>query len=346
MYTCPFAGRCDCPVKFRVVTNESEVFLYTHGKHTPESHQKDQIVRGLKLPQKAAVQSAVRVHPMASASDVRRSLNLVEKSRRDEVYISPSKKRAVQREVSRVRGEVLAEFSCGERIDRTQGSLTRMCDKMYIKKLVEEHNRPGGKHLELHQPICLGYQFEKGVTFANWSTPFLALNSARSMNSEWPVQMGFDSSGSISDTKFDLVGITTNSLRSRANPICLAIANKESADAYEHTYETMESGLFQLVGRIIRCDPPCELCAAIEEQVQQPVMRAELEPPKKKKGQPDPPRKKFSIPLAHPLCDNTTKFSKFIHKKKPHLKGKINQCAAHLTGKQHCINSFLHNALA
>ena len=275
---------------------------------------------------------------MASASDVRRSLNLVEKSRRDEVYISPSKRRAVQREVGKVRGEVLAEFSCGERIDRTEGSLTRMCDKMYIKKLVEEHNRPGGKHLELHQPICLGYQFEKGVTFANWSTPFLAMNGARSMNSEWPVQMGFDASGSMSDTKFDLVGITTNSLRSRANPVCLAIANKESADAYEHMYETMESGLFQLVARTIRCDsesdPPCEVCAAIEEQVQQPVMRNELDPPKRKRGEPAPPKKRFSIPLAHPLCDNTTKFSKFIHKKKPHLKGKINQCAAHLTGKR------------
>ncbi len=129
------------------------------------------------------------------------------------------------------------------------------------------------------------YQFEIGVTLANWSTPFLALNAARSMNSEWPplagaesLQMGFDASGSISDTKFDLVGITTNSLRERANPVCLAIANRESADAYEHTYETMEARLFQLVGRTIRCDPPCELCAAIEEQVQQQVMRAELEP--------------------------------------------------------------------
>jgi hypothetical protein len=150
------------------------------------------------------------------------------------------------------------------------------------------------------------------------------------MDSEWPVQMGFDAFGSISDTKFDLVGnslgITTNFLRSCANPVCLTIANKESAvcaDAYEHTCETMESGLFQLVDRTICCDPRCKLCAAIEEQVQQPVMRAELEPPEKKKGQvpgqPDPPKKKFSIPLVHPLCDNTTKFSKFIHKKKPHL---------------------------
>jgi hypothetical protein len=169
------------------------------------------------------------------------------------------------------------------------------------------------------------------------------------VNSEsgWPVTFGFDASGSISNTKFDLIGVTTNSLRSRANPICLAIANKENADAYEHTYESMEAGLFQVVGRILRCDPPCELCAAIEEQVSQPLLRAELEPPKKpkrSKGQPKDKekkleKKKFSIPLAHPLCDNTTKFSKFIHKKKPHLKGKINQCAADLT----CIRSRLHN---
>jgi hypothetical protein len=32
------------------------------------------------------------------------------------------------------------------------------------------------------------------------------------------------------------------------------------------------------------------------------------------------------------MCDNTTKFSKWIKKKKPHLKDKILQCAAHLTG--------------
>jgi hypothetical protein len=32
------------------------------------------------------------------------------------------------------------------------------------------------------------------------------------------------------------------------------------------------------------------------------------------------------------MCDNTTKFSKWIKKRKPHLKDKILQCAAHLTG--------------
>ncbi len=171
---------------------------------------------------------------MANSTDVRRNLNLVDKKRRDEVYISPAEKRTVQHEVAKERRKVLSEFTSGEQIDRTEGSITRMCDKIYIRKLVAEHNMPGGAHLQLHQPVCLGYQFEKGVRLANYTTPFLLLNGDRAVNSEWPVTMGFDGSGSMSNTKFDLVGITTNSLRSRANPICLAIANKESADAYEH----------------------------------------------------------------------------------------------------------------
>jgi hypothetical protein len=41
---------------------------------------------------------------------------------------------------------------------------------------------------------------------------------------------------------------------------------------------------------------------------------------------------KFEIPLEKPMCDNTTKFSKWIKKKKPHLKDRILQCAADLTG--------------
>ena len=64
-------------------------------------------------------------------------------------------------------------------------------------------------------------------------------------------------------------------------------------------------------------------------------MRDELRPRKKKKGQPLE-KKKFQLPLANALCDNTTKFSKFIHNKFPNFKGKILQCATHLTG-DNCI---------
>jgi hypothetical protein len=40
----------------------------------------------------------------------------------------------------------------------------------------------------------------------------------------------------------------------------------------------------------------------------------------------------FRLPLEKPLCDNTTKFSKFIYKHFPLLRKRIGQCAAHLTG--------------
>ena len=302
-----------------------------HGKHTPESHSIDRSIRGLKLPQKAAVASAVRVQPMASATDVRRSLNIVDKARRDAVYVSPSKGRAMQREVAKVRREVLSEFSCGEKVDRTEGSHTRMCAKIFIKDVVAEHNRSGGAHLQLHAPVCVGHQFSHGRTLACFSTPFLLLNAARGVNDGWPLQLHFDSTGGISDSKIDVLGITVNSLRNKSNPICLCIANQEDADGYEFMYESMEAGLFQLLGRTCLCSESCEVCDAIREQKVQAPMRDQLRPPKKKKGPPEP-KKKFQLPLANALCDNTTKFSKFIHSKFPNFKGKILQCAAHLTG--------------
>ena len=348
MYHCPFFNRCSCDVKFRVVTTESDVFLYTHGKHTEDSHSSENTARQesrprLTLQQQAAVQDVVRSHPMSSSSDVRRSLNLSDSSARDRVYISPSKARLIRRESAKVREAVLSKYTHGERIDKTEGSLTRMCEKIYIEKLVAEHNRPGGKHLDLHEPLCVGYQFEKGVSFGCFSSAFMLLNTARAVNSEWPLHLGFDATGSMSDTKFDIIGVTTNSLRTRANPVCLAMVNKECADGYEHTYEAMEAGVFQIVAKLKTCsEPDCEMCNAVREQVEQAPMRAELTPPKPRaKGQPVP-KKKFKLPLQNPLCDNTTKFSKFILKKHPHLRRKILQCAAHLTGTS-LLNEFLLN---
>ena len=70
--------------------------------------------------------------------------------------------------------------------------------------------------------------------------------------------MNFDSTGGVSDAKIDVLGITTNSLGNRSNPICLAIANQEDADGYEFMYNSMESGLFQCLDRT-------NLCAGIVE---------------------------------------------------------------------------------
>ncbi len=87
---------------------------------------------------------------------VRRLLN--------DVFISPSKLRSVQRETAKVHEDVLLPFTDGERVDSTEGkSLTSTCWRIYLKTLAEEHNR-GGKHLELHSSVRLGYTFKRNVT--------------------------------------------------------------------------------------------------------------------------------------------------------------------------------------
>ena len=175
-----------------------------------------------------------------------------------------------------------------------------------------------------------------GVVFGCYASPMLLLNMTRGINSQWSSVVGFDTTFGITSKKFELMGISVNSLRRKSNPVCLCIVKKEEAIAYETMYNSMEGGVFELVHNLKLCKQAkhCEMCDAVREQIEQGPMRDLLTPPKpkKKKGKEVPVPFKFEIPLEKPLCDNTTKFSKWIKKKKPHLKNKILQCAAHLTG--------------
>jgi hypothetical protein len=295
----------------------------------------DKITKFLSIPQSAAIEQMVMTNPMASSTSVRRGLELLD----DEASkVSPSKQRMVQRAVARARARVLEPFTQGEKLDGDQGSLTRLSDKMYLRKLVAEHNE-GGKHLELHQPVCLGCQYSDGsdgVTFGCYTTPFLLLNPCRAVNTEWPALYGFDATFGLSDKNWELVGMTVNSLRRRAHPCVLAIANKESAIAYEKLWDSTEGGVFELVNnpKLCKQSKHCEMCDAVREQIEQQGIRDILTPP------PNPKMDKngkaapfiFQLPLDKPLCDNTTKFSKWIKKWKPKLADKTLQCAAHLTG--------------
>ena len=270
--------------------------------------------------------------PMLNATNVRRCLDLLDEPA---VRISPSKQRLVQRAVAKARARTLQPYTQGEKLDGEEGSLNRLCEKIYLESLVEEHNS-AGKHLELNQAVCVGYQFSEGVIYGNFTSVNLLLHAMRSVNTRWPMGMGFDATFGLSNKQFELMGITTNSIKRRANPICLAIVNKESAIGYEKMFDGMEGGVFQLAHKLRLCRPnkKCEVCDAVREQIEQEPMQDILTPPKPKKkgGKIIEEPFVFQLPLEKPMCDNTTKFSKWIAKKKPHLLYKILQCAAHLTG--------------
>jgi hypothetical protein len=314
---------------------EVAIKLESQGEHSAESHADDKITKFLTLPQTAAVQQMVSTNPMVNATTVRRGTQLLpDESGR----ISPSRSRLVQRAVAAHRSRVLEPFTQGEKLDGEEGSLTRLSEKIFLRTLVEEHNA-GGEHLQLHKPVCVGHQFRDGVVFGCYTTPMLLLHPTRVINSNWPFHAGFDTTFGITSKKFELMGISVNSLRRRSNPVCLCIVKKEEAIAYETMWNTMEGGVFELVHNLKLCKQSkrCEMCDAVREQIEQGPMQKLLIPPKPSKNKKGDARAssrpfKFEIPLEKPMCDNTTKFSSWIARKKPHLKDEILQCAAHLTG--------------
>ena len=239
LYHCPFNARCECAVKFRVVWQGEDWTLQCQGKHTPESNANENVSRGFTL-QERAIQQVVRANPLASSTELLRNLDLQEKA----VYVSPTKSRAVARLTTQARAEVMERYTGGKEVKDTQGALTRTCKDIYLVDPIEEHNRQGGKHLQLHEPVCLGYQFHRNVVFSAFTSVYLLGNTLRAINSGWPLHLGFDSTGGLSSTKFDTIGVTTNSLRNRANPVAWSFVSQESAVAYECTYESIEGGAF------------------------------------------------------------------------------------------------------
>jgi hypothetical protein len=175
----------------------------------------------------------------------------------------------------------------------------------------------------------------------------------------WPFLAGFNTTFGITSKKFEQMGISINSLRRRANPVCLCIVKKEEAMAYETMYSSMEGGLFELVHNTKLCKQSnqCEICDAVREQIEQGPMRDLLTPPKPKMNKNKRGEKvlfKFEIPLKKPMCDNTTKFSKWIKKKNrtsrikfynvlhtlPALLGRRDRIQRFLTTRRHTRSSY------
>ena len=131
------------------------------------------------------------MNSMANSSTVRRGLDILPESA---VKISPSKLRLVQRAVSKAQARTLEPFTQGDDLKGEEGSLVRLSKKIYLQTLVEQHNS-GGKHLDLHQPVCLGFQYSDGVIYCNYSTPMLLLHPSRGVNAGWPLQKQIQSLG-------------------------------------------------------------------------------------------------------------------------------------------------------
>jgi hypothetical protein len=193
-FICPFKKRCGCNVKFRVTATADVIQLEAQGEHTAESHAQDKVAKVLTVQQSSALEQMVSTNPMASSKTVCRGLELLPGSASK---ISPSKLRLVALAVSAARARALQPFAQDEDLKGEEGSLTRMSSKIFLSDLVDEHNR-GGKHLELHQPVCLEHQFKAGVVFGCYTTPMLLLHVPRAVNYQNPNGLCLQASTALS----------------------------------------------------------------------------------------------------------------------------------------------------
>ncbi len=130
--------------------------------------------------------------------------------------------------------------------------MQRLAEEMCIVKLIHLHNR-GERDLDLHEHVCCGSQFSLGVSFMCHTTLHFLMNMARAKSCCWQLQGHFDGSFIFCEKSIAMLGFGMGSLDAHFNPVCFAITNGETAEAYEWTYRLLQSRHPILV-RSIRSD--------------------------------------------------------------------------------------------
>jgi hypothetical protein len=319
--------KAQCHVCFNVREFEDRTELWTSGKHDRMSHSTDKSA-GLTDKQRLGIQEAVRVCPMQVGSV------LVDRSKKfspsKRILVSDKNVRAASRLVRRERQEVLSgDLLEGITIDGSNGAMTQVCEALSLPRLIARHNDPHDAfHLDAHQPVCCGYQFEDGVTYMTISTLHLLINLARAKNAQDEVQGHIDGSFGYCVKDFCLIGFGVNRLGAHFNPVSISISNTESKEGIKNAFRASTSGAYQVFRDIQRCENPvCLTCSMIRKA----DVGAFLQHRKSEKGL----QNKFPVV---PSSDNSHQFYSFA-KEEFGPKTRVLQCGKHMSGIS-CYPSF------
>ncbi len=114
----------------------------------------------------------------------------------------------------------------GITIDWSYGSMTQIAEALSLPRLIQRHNDPNDVfHLNAHQPVYSGYQFEDGVAYMTISTVHLLINLALAKNTKQEIQGHFDGSFGYCVKDFCFIGFGVNQLHAHFNPISFSISN-------------------------------------------------------------------------------------------------------------------------
>ena len=318
-YVCPLKYFCDCPVRFQVRHTREYTTLRACHEHKADSHAQSK-AKYLSSAQKAGLRRATKCAITESARQIRRNtLNFSPQSK-----VPPDLLRSAQRVVSKQRHETLSAQTKGITLDGKEGPMHRLAQELDFERLLARHNDPADPyHMGLHEVVCTGFQWEKGITFMTLTTPHLSLHYGRAIQSEWEIELQTDGSFNFCDKEFGLIAIGVNSLRSIFRQISFSIVPSESAEAFMYSYRGGQQTFFRFCKDYRLCPPgttQCQLCDMVRDIVSSPDVKKLLKPGAREK-----------LPIAKALCDNSLSFAKFARKELPQS-CTVLQCSAHITG--------------
>ena len=257
--------KAQCHVCFNVREFPDRTELLTSGKNTRSSHINDRSA-GLTDQQRLGIQQSVRACPLQVASVV------IDRSKKfspaQRIAVSEKNVRAAARFICKERRIVLGgDLLDGIKINGTTGSMTQVSEALSLPRLIMRHNDPRDEfHLDAHQPVCCGYQFEDGVTYMTISTVHLLINLARAKNTKREIQAHFDGSFGYCVKDFCFIGLGVNRLGAHFNPVSFSISNTESKDGIQSAFRASVSGAYQVFRDIKRCEhPECITCLMIKQ---------------------------------------------------------------------------------
>jgi hypothetical protein len=191
----------------------SDVVLKASGEHDGNSHVQDKSVH-LTVSQRSTLKRAIKSAPNESARQlVRNSSNFSPGKRTGQ---DPDSIRSAQRLIAQERRSLALSHTSGVQLDTSNGAMTQLGDRMALEKLIARHNDPDDDyHLNLHQVVCIGNQWKKGVTFMEVSTPHFLFNAGRAMQTGWELQVQADGSFDFCQTEEQLIVLFTKETKQR-----------------------------------------------------------------------------------------------------------------------------------
>lgn len=238
------------------------------GEHGPASHIH---CRGiLSVKQRGAIKRAVRAAPMTVGAQVHANLQNFSPGR--QVPFDERSRKAVARLTRRERATVMEETFPGIKLDGSEGSMNELAESLSLEKLIARHNDPNDSfHMDEHQVVCVGHQFEHGVRFAAFSTPHMLNNMARVKNSKWQAQGHTDAAFNWCGKEIALIGFGVNSMGAHFNPVSFSIVNSESKEGIKSSYKATCSGLYTMYNSAVLCaSDECGFCTQIRHEMSDP----------------------------------------------------------------------------